>query len=84
MSPFLKEVFYMKNKVYAVMNGRTPGVYYTYEECKEQIEGFSNQCFKAFKTEEEARAWLATGEEAVNNLSANLLRKFVTEIETSE
>ena len=72
----------MKNKVYAVLKGRKPGVYHTYEECKEQIEGFSNQCFRSFENEKDAKLWLEKGEEGLNHLSAKLLRK-LSQIETN-
>lgn len=49
-----------KNKVkfYAVKNGRTPGIYNTWDECKEQVNGYSNAVFKSFETKEDAIAYL--------------------------
>ncbi len=43
-----------KKKFYAVQNGRVPGVYLTWEECKRQVDGFSGASFKSFPTMEEA------------------------------
>lgn len=70
-----------RNKVYAVLRGHTPGVYDTYEECRAQIDGYSNHCFKSFETEEEAYLWLEKGEEGINQLSAKILRRLAAEIE---
>lgn len=71
-----------KNKVYAVLRGHQPGVYHSYDECKAQIDGFSNHCFKSFETEEEAYLWLEKGEEGINRISAKILRRLASEIET--
>lgn len=71
-----------KNKVYAVLRGRKTGMFYTYEECKQQIDGFPNHCFKSFETEEEANLWLEKGEEGINQLSAKILRRLAAEIES--
>ncbi|CAI9732839.1 ribonuclease H1-like isoform X2 [Octopus vulgaris] len=42
---------------YAVKKGRVPGVYETWTECQEQINGFYGAKFKKFSTEEEALAF---------------------------
>ncbi len=46
------------NFFYAVRRGRCPGVYNTYSECKQQIEGYSNAIFRKFPTLEEAEAFV--------------------------
>lgn len=46
-----------KKKYYAVKVGKTPGVYLTWEECKNQVEGVSGAVFKGFPTREEAEAY---------------------------
>ena len=43
-----------KSKFYVVWRGREPGVYRTWAEAKEQIDGFADARFKGFKTREEA------------------------------
>lgn len=43
-----------EKKFYAVKNGRKPGVYDTWDECKLQVDGFSGAKYKGFKTEQEA------------------------------
>lgn len=41
-------------KFYAVVKGRAPGIYATWDECKEQTLGFPGAIFKGFPSEEEA------------------------------
>ncbi len=48
-------------KVYAVRNGRNTGIYETWDECKEQIEGFPGAEFKSFKDPEKAAQYLELG-----------------------
>lgn len=45
-------------KYYVVRNGRKPGIYNTWEECKAQTHGFPGAVFKSFPTLEEARIFL--------------------------
>lgn len=47
-----------KKKVYAVREGRTIGLFYSWDECKAQVDGYSGAQYKSFPTEEEARAYL--------------------------
>ena len=49
---------YSKTKYYAVKKGRTPGIYYTWEECKAQIHKFSGAVFKSFEDYEEAEEYM--------------------------
>lgn len=46
-------------KYYAVRNGRIPGVYTTWEECKKQVDGFSGAQYKSFATEWEAKKYVS-------------------------
>ncbi|MBB6328870.1 ribonuclease HI [Algoriphagus iocasae] len=39
-----------KRKFYVVWNGREPGLYESWEECKNQIYGFTNAKYKSFPT----------------------------------
>lgn len=45
-------------KYYVVRKGRNPGIYLAWEECKKQVDGFSNAEFKSFSSELEARKYL--------------------------
>lgn len=55
-------------KFYAVRKGRRNGIFSTWEECKEQIDGYSGASYKSFKTEEEAKDFLKY-EESKTDLS---------------
>ncbi|QDZ22718.1 ATP-dependent DNA helicase PIF1 [Chloropicon primus] len=47
-----------KKKVYAVLRGRKPGVYDTWEEAREQIDGFSGAEFRKFTSVSDAETFL--------------------------
>lgn len=51
----------MAKKFYAVKNGKKIGIYETWDECKEQVNGYKGAEFKSFNTREEAKAYI-TGE----------------------
>lgn len=44
----------MNKKYYAVKIGKEPGIYNTWDECKEQVNKFPGAIYKSFKTLEEA------------------------------
>lgn len=48
----------MAKKVYAVKKGKHTGIFYTWEKCKAQVDGFSGAEYKSFKSEEEAKKYL--------------------------
>ena len=45
-------------KYYAVKIGRVPGIYLNWQECQQQIKGFSGAIFKSFTTEKEAQDFI--------------------------
>ena len=45
-------------KFYSVFKGFKPGVYTTWDEAKEQVNGYPGAVYKSFKTEEEAKNWM--------------------------
>lgn len=47
-----------KQKVYAVRKGRTPGVYYSWDDCKAQVDGYPGAEYKSFKSASEADAFI--------------------------
>ncbi len=59
-------------KFYAVKNGRKPGIYNTWEECKEQVDGFSNACYKSFKTLNEAQDYIMSDAAKVSEKKASV------------
>jgi ribonuclease HI len=48
-----------EKKVYAVKEGRIPGVYSTWNECLDQVRGHRGAEFKSFHTREEAQDYIA-------------------------
>ena len=48
----------IKLKYYAVRKGRVPGIYESWDECKEQTEGFSNAEFKSFLNLNDAKNYM--------------------------
>ena len=44
-----------KNKFFVVWEGKEPGIYRSWEECKRQIHGYEGAIYKGFATETEAR-----------------------------
>lgn len=54
-----------EKKVYAVRKGRETGLFYSWPVCQEQIKGYSGAEYKSFKTEQEARSYLAGGASGV-------------------
>lgn len=47
-----------KKKYYAVKNGKKPGIYETWDDCKANVHGFANAIYKSFPTREEAEAYM--------------------------
>lgn len=47
-----------KKKYYAVKNGKNPGIYQTWGECEEQVNGFSGARYKSFANLEEAEQYI--------------------------
>ena len=45
-------------KYYAVKEGRVPGIYNTWDECKKQVKGYSKAVYKKFNTLEEAEGFI--------------------------
>ena len=45
------------SKYYAVKVGKIPGIYLSWDECKENVNGFPGAIYKSFKTIEEAEAY---------------------------
>ena len=47
-----------KSKYYAVVKGRKPGIYTTWAECQDQINGYPNSIYKSFLTLDEAKDYI--------------------------
>lgn len=60
-----------KGGFYAVKVGRVPGVYTSWDECKAQVNGFSDAMYQKFKTEDEANAFVGVVEAAAEEPAAS-------------
>lgn len=56
----------MSKKIYAVKNGRVPGIYLNWEECKVQVDGYSGAIYKSFSNTDDALEYIG----AVKNKEA--------------
>lgn len=45
-------------KFYAVKEGKKTGIYMSWDECKEQVNGYSGAVYKSFTSEDEAKAFI--------------------------
>ena len=50
-----------KKKIYAVRKGNKTGLFYTWDECKQAVHGYSGAEYKSFLTKEEAEEFLNIG-----------------------
>lgn len=50
-----------KKKIYAVRKGKKTGLFYTWDECKQAVHGYSGAEYKSFLTKEEAEEFLNIG-----------------------
>lgn len=48
-----------KQKFYAVAVGKKPGIYYSWDECRAEVDGVKGAAYKSFPTLKEAAAYLA-------------------------
>lgn len=53
----------MAKKYYAVAKGKTPGIYFKWEDCKKQVEHFPGAMYKGFSTMAEAEEFVKTAED---------------------
>ena len=50
-----------KKKIYAVRKGNKTGLFYSWDECKKAVHGYSGAEYKGFLTKDEAEAFLNIG-----------------------
>ena len=55
----------MAAKFYAVRKGKKPGIYTSWDMCKQQTDGFSGAEFKSFPTREEAEEYISQKQQTV-------------------
>ena len=51
----------MAKKYYAVRKGKTPGIYFNWEDCKKNVMGFPGASYKGFESLQEAEAFVNGG-----------------------
>eukprot|EP00124_Ichthyophonus_hoferi_P000957 Ihof_evm4s42 gene=Ihof_evmTU4s42 len=80
--PFKAPLYSLRNittvtmPYYAVANGRTPGLYNTWEECKNQTNGYSGAKYQKFKTKEEAQRFVDGGNQGIKaNVASYSIKK---------
>ncbi|MBR2045222.1 MAG: ribonuclease H family protein [Agathobacter sp.] len=54
----------MAKKYYAVRVGKTPGIYFTWDDCKTVVDGYPGAVYKSFTNIEEAGAFLVEAGES--------------------
>ncbi len=66
-------------KYYAVRNGRKNGIFESWQECKEQVDGFSSAEYKSFTKREDALSYLgvAGNETKVQPAADDVVRAYV-------
>ena len=52
-------------KFYAVKKGKQPGIYQTWDECKQQVHGFSGAVYKSFSSLQEAQDFLVEKKDVI-------------------
>ena len=60
-----------KKKIYAVRKGKKTGLFYTWDECKQAVHGYSGAEYKSFLTKEEAEEFLNIGRKKTEEKSWN-------------
>ena len=58
-----------KQKFYAVKTGRTPGIYFTWADCKAQVDKFPGAKYKGCESVDEAYQYIETPEEEIVSVS---------------
>lgn len=56
----------MASKIYAVKKGRKTGLFNSWDECKDQVDGFPNAIYKSFTSKKDAYDYLYDNKEKVN------------------
>lgn len=70
-----------KQRYYAVVKGRIPGIYTNITEYSKQVNGFSGSISKKFKTEKEAKAFIENDGREVLSVSEELINKKIINTE---
>jgi ribonuclease HI len=69
---------------YAVAKGREIGIYTTWTECKEMINGYSRPIFKKFDTKNEAEIFIINNSEEIKEVKPLKIKEIMTEKSNEE
>ena len=72
-----------KQKYYAVRQGKLPGIFLTWEDCRKSTEGYPGAVFKSFQTLEEAKDYLE-GREGTREKSNDRIKKQIRSQKSGE
>ena len=61
-----------KQKFYAVKTGRTPGIYFNWSDCKQQVDGFPDAKYKSFSSVTDACSYIEGPESPEDNMPQTL------------
>jgi len=65
-------------KLYAVANGKTKGIFNTWAECNESVNGFEGAIFKKFDNKKDAELFISSNRSLPNNKLIQNVSKFKT------
>ena len=68
-------------KYYVVKKGKTPGIYFSWDDCKKMVDGYPGAVYKGFATLAEAEAYMG-GATTVTQTTAGKCAKVPAEAET--
>lgn len=57
----------MSKKYYVIVKGKKPGIYNSWDEAKQQVNGFKGAIYKSFASHEEAQKYFSTSSENLND-----------------
>lgn len=66
-----------KKKFYAVRKGKKIGIFNTWDECKEQVNGYSGAEYKSFTTKEEAKEYIGVNKKVEVRNDENRVEAYV-------
>lgn len=67
-----------KKYYYAVKKGKTPGIYFNWDDCKNQVNGFKGAVYKKFEKLEDAKEFILEEKKAI---SKDISQKIIKEDE---
>lgn len=67
----------MKKNYYAVRKGKTPGIYFTWDDCNAQVKGFKGAEYKKFSSLEDANNFIENSQSKEIKLDKNSIIAYV-------